>query len=371
MFFSFPRLFDERNLCAHAPTNPCFDKTLCVPAVGQEGAVTCSACPPGYKGDGISCRKVLRDPCTVRNPCHPGSPCVSVNGVATCGPCPDGMSGNGKVCHRHDDDPCRRLLRQPCFPGVACVADPAGESGYACGPCPTGLVGNGTHCVEVLPLLDPCIPNPCFDGVECSSGTATSTRRQDGFKCGPCPLEMTGDGVTCSPVDPCISNPCHPGVACLALSTRQFACGPCPAGTVGDGTACVVSPCASDPCHPGVPCLDLGTEDFACGPCPTGLTGNGVVCKEKANNPCVPNPCFPGVSCSRNGRDDFDCGGCPPGFSGDGIGCTATRAGGDDGRESPPTDPCSPNPCFPGVQCVAVWKGTEARFSCGLCPDGG
>ena len=33
-------------------------------------------------------------------------------------------------------------------------------------------------------------------------------------------------------------------------------------------------------------------------------------------------------------------------------------------------DPCDPNPCFPGVVCVTIWKGRQTMFECGLCPDG-
>jgi len=46
------------------------------------------------------------------------------------------------------------------------------------------------------------------------------------------------------------------------------------------------------------------------------------------------------------------------GFTGNGIKCTAVK------------DPCKPNPCYPGVSCITIWKGRYAHFGCGLCPEG-
>ena len=66
----------------------------------------CQSCPPGFKGDGISCYPVDReaDPCdkTSTNPCYPGSKCQVVNGIVTCGPCPANMTGDGKFCSEID-----------------------------------------------------------------------------------------------------------------------------------------------------------------------------------------------------------------------------------------------------------------------------
>ena len=43
-------------LCDHSETNPCFDKSLC--QIDIHGSVSCQSCPPGFKGDGISCYPV-------------------------------------------------------------------------------------------------------------------------------------------------------------------------------------------------------------------------------------------------------------------------------------------------------------------------
>ena len=72
---------------------------------------------------------------------------------------------------------------------------------------------------------------------------------------------------------------------------------------------------------------------------------------------CHKNPCFPGSDCY-NLPDRYKCGSCPEGFTGNGQKCTAAR------------NPCQPNPCHSGVSCITVWKGKQAQFACGLCPDG-
>ncbi len=118
-------LFSSNNLCAHEETNPCFDRSLCVPEK-HSGAALCTSCPPGYKGDGIFCEEVVVDPCGGDdNPCHPESSCNAVNGIATCGPCPENMTGNGKVCHKKD--PCADL---PCYEGVGCEVDYSEVDGF-------------------------------------------------------------------------------------------------------------------------------------------------------------------------------------------------------------------------------------------------
>jgi len=53
--------------------------------------------------------------------------------------------------------------------------------------------------------------------------------------------------------------------------------------------------------------------------------------------------------------DGYQCGSCPPGQTGDGKTCT-------------PIDGCSPNPCYPGVQCVG--QPTYPHYRCGPCPPG-
>ena len=80
---------------------------------------------------------------------------------------------------------------------------------------------------------------------------------------------------------------------------------------------------------------------------------------------CSSSPCFRGVECT-NLNGGFVCGDCPVGYEGDGVDCAAVAPV----SEQPRLDPCQPSPCHRGVKCVAVWEGHEAKFSCGVCPDG-
>ena len=106
-------------LCDHAETNPCFEKSLC--QVDSNGGVYCKSCPKGFKGDGITCYPVDQDsnPChdPDSNPCFPGSRCQVVNGIVTCGPCPLNMTGDGKHCQDLDCDPDEDCSRTTCPPG--------------------------------------------------------------------------------------------------------------------------------------------------------------------------------------------------------------------------------------------------------------
>ncbi|XP_078740467.1 thrombospondin-3-like isoform X1 [Lampetra fluviatilis] len=71
---------------------------------------------------------------------------------------------------------------------------------------------------------------------------------------------------------------------------------------------------------------------------------------------CSPNSCFPGVDCTEapGSALGFTCGRCPYGFNGNGTHCVDI-------------DECKlASPCFAGVRCVNAAPG----FSCEPCPDG-
>ncbi|XP_075758998.1 cartilage oligomeric matrix protein [Pelodiscus sinensis] len=67
---------------------------------------------------------------------------------------------------------------------------------------------------------------------------------------------------------------------------------------------------------------------------------------------CSPNPCFPGVTCMAT-SSGVHCGACPPGFTGNGTHCSDINE-------------CSTNPCFSKVNCVNTFPG----FHCEPCPTG-
>ncbi|XP_071537031.1 cartilage oligomeric matrix protein isoform X2 [Panulirus ornatus] len=78
---------------------------------------------------------------------------------------------------------------------------------------------------------------------------------------------------------------------------------------------------------------------------------NCEACKPD-NDPCSPNPCYPGVECM-GGPDGARCGPCPRNFIGDGHNCE-------------PAITCADRPCARGVRCY----DTSVGYRCGPCPPG-
>lgn len=66
-------------------------------------------------------------------------------------------------------------------------------NGYRCGPCPAGMTGDGRRgqCKEVRPG---CEARSCFPGVECYNTV-------DGFRCGRCPQGYEGNGTHCHDIN--------------------------------------------------------------------------------------------------------------------------------------------------------------------------
>eukprot|EP00094_Tigriopus_californicus_P013453 TCALIF_13013-PA protein Name:"Similar to Notch2 Neurogenic locus notch homolog protein 2 (Rattus norvegicus)" AED:0.12 eAED:0.16 QI:6/0.55/0.4/1/0.11/0.3/10/50/1169 len=116
--------------------------------------------------------------------------------------------------------------------------------------------------------------------------------------------------------------------------------------------------CWSNPCFRGkleMRCVINGVEcheipnGFLCDSCPPGFTGNGIKCTEV--DPCSPSPCFPGVDCFKDQSGGFSCGSCPYRMSGNGRICQ-------------PFSPCDSDPCYPGVACFPLGD----NFVCANCP---
>ncbi|KAG8200848.1 hypothetical protein JTE90_015755 [Oedothorax gibbosus] len=119
-----------------------------------------------------------------------------------------------------------------------------------------------------------CKDNPCYPGVQCADSA-------DGFRCGPCPRDHVGDGITCKQVVTCNSKPCYEGVQCYDAD-NGYRCGPCPPGFTGNGLTCKpANRCNENPCWSGVQCVNTDTvPGYICGPCPPGYTGNGSNCED-------------------------------------------------------------------------------------------
>ncbi len=159
---------------------------------------------------------------------------------------------------------------------------------------------------------------------------ACSRSLNNSFECGPCPDQLTGDGIDCQNIDACATRkPCFNGVECFPLGDTEFVCGPCPSRMTGDGQTCVQMP-------------DKVSVD------------RQNVCRNDATNPC-----FEKSMCRVTNDGNVTCVACPKGFKGDGVKCT---------RVNNDASLCSgkKNLCFPGSKCDVV----NGIVTCGPCPEG-
>ena len=172
--------------------------------------------------------------------------------------------------------------------GPECVRDPDCQQGYIC---------QSQRCI-VKP--DPCDPNPCGPGAECSvTGTGNAICRcQTGLIPNPdtisgCKPECVRDpdcqrGFVCQSQrcvekpDPCDPSPCGPGAECSVTRSGNAICRcqpgliPNPDTISGCKPECVVDP-----------------------DCSRGFVCQSQRCVEKPD-PCNPSPCGPGAVCTVN-----------------------------------------------------------------------
>ena len=107
------------------------------------------------------CRQPLSPAPCAAQPCFAGVDCtdqLTLTGSGSgysCSACPPGYTGDGENCV--DTDDCGLV---PCFAGVACTDAVAPATGYSCGPCPAGYTGDGSSCT-LVPVPEPApAPEP-------------------------------------------------------------------------------------------------------------------------------------------------------------------------------------------------------------------
>ncbi|XP_071945103.1 uncharacterized protein [Antedon mediterranea] len=289
--------------------------------------------------------------------------------------CKPGYSG--KNCeisdHPEEVDHCER---NPCRNGGRCINEPMR---YRC-ECLPGF--EGANCDTVPPVLDPCVINPCQNGGICIKEGAT-------YRC-QCPPGVEGD--TCSLIsvpDPCVINPCQNGGICTKEGAT-YRC-QCPPGVEGDTCSLisgrsessdVVGPCDENPCQNGGTCRALrvpqwesfssasSVESYTCicdegyagyhceirtlpATCPTPAIINGVAIGLNTEGEMIEVHCNEGYTLV--GRQFLT---CIDGSYGDIPTCEEV-----DYESSAPTplpdftttplpDPCDPNPCYNGGNCI-------------------
>ncbi|XP_041934877.1 thrombospondin-2 [Alosa sapidissima] len=256
------------------------------------------------EGEGRETQSCQAQPCPVDGGWGPWSPWAACS--ATCG---GGLKSRVRECNspapQHggrkcmgdaaDNEPCGRkecpvdgCLSNPCFGGVECSTGSDGS--WECGPCPAGYRGNGTFCEDV---------NECelvSDVCHKREGVQQCVNTDPGFHCLPCPPRFKGSqpygmGVesaktnkqSCEPYNPCKDNShsCHRFADCIFLSPTidpMYKC-ECRVGFAGDGIIC-----GEDYDLDGWPNYDLACRSNATYHC------------KKDNCPKLPN----------SGQEDYD-----------------------------------------------------------------
>ncbi|HVZ32043.1 MAG TPA: hypothetical protein VG963_06450, partial [Polyangiaceae bacterium] len=160
--------------------DPCSPLTTCFPTLGSFFCRACSAnfagnesectaCPPGYTGDGVGpngCTDV--DECAVANDCAPGVACDNRTGGRTCEACPSGYTGTAV-----GPDGCTTDVCAACSPYASC--DPQRTPPCACNPGYTDTAGTsgGISCTDV---------DECEASAKCPSNT-TCRNLPGGYQC--------------------------------------------------------------------------------------------------------------------------------------------------------------------------------------------
>uniref|UniRef100_A0A8C1R7N1 Thrombospondin 3a n=1 Tax=Cyprinus carpio TaxID=7962 RepID=A0A8C1R7N1_CYPCA len=207
--------------------------------------------------------------------------------------------------------PRSRCQPNPCFNGVGCM-ETFDFPGYRCGPCPEGMIGNGTHCQDI----DECSEaQPCY-----TPGACVNTAK--GFTCEPCPPgfwgpPLSGFGVEyakshrqeCSDIDECLdlANACTPNSICIN-TIGSYRCGQCKVGYVGNQTAgCFPrKSCATlsfNPCDTNAHCVIQRNGDVTCA-CNVGWAGNGHTCGKDTDIDGYPDRSLPCMDNDKHCKQD-------------------------------------------------------------------
>uniref|UniRef100_A0A2K5IP89 Thrombospondin 3 n=1 Tax=Colobus angolensis palliatus TaxID=336983 RepID=A0A2K5IP89_COLAP len=200
----------------------------------------------------------------------------------------------------------------PCFRGVDCM-EVYEYPGYRCGPCPPGLQGNGTHCSDINECAH---ADPCFPGSSCIN-------TMPGFHCEACPrgykgTQVSGVGIdyaraskqVCNDIDECNdgnNGGCDPNSICTN-TVGSFKCGPCRLGFLGNQSqGCLPartchSP-AHSPCHIHAHCLFERNGAVSC-QCNVGWAGNGNVCGTDTDIDGYPDQALPCMDNNKHCKQD-------------------------------------------------------------------
>ncbi|XP_036411081.1 thrombospondin-3a-like [Megalops cyprinoides] len=213
-----------------------------------------------------------------------------------------------QVCGFHE--PRSRCIPSPCYKGVPCM-ETFDYPGYRCGPCPEGMTGNGTHCQDI----DECaLVQPCFSEAAC-------VNTAKGFTCEPCPPGLSGPPLSgvgvefaksrkqeCTDIDECAEGgACVPNSVCIN-TVGSYKCGQCKGGFVGNQTVgCLPRrSCATlgfNPCDVNAHCVIERSGDVTCA-CNVGWAGNGNTCGPDTDIDGYPDHSLPCIDNDKHCKPD-------------------------------------------------------------------
>uniref|UniRef100_A0AAY4DZD4 Thrombospondin 3 n=1 Tax=Denticeps clupeoides TaxID=299321 RepID=A0AAY4DZD4_9TELE len=214
-----------------------------------------------------------------------------------------------QVCGFHE--PRSRCSPSPCYKGVPCM-ETLEFPGYRCGPCPEGMTGNGTHCLDI----NECeLAQPCYSPEAC-------VNTAKGFTCEPCPPGLWGPPVSgvgvefakshkqeCVDIDECVEvhNACTPNSVCMN-TIGSFKCGGCKVGYMGNQTSgCFARrSCAMldfNPCDSNAHCIIERNGEVSCA-CNVGWAGNGNTCGKDTDIDGYPDRSLPCMDNNKHCKQD-------------------------------------------------------------------
>ncbi|KAJ8335208.1 hypothetical protein SKAU_G00408470 [Synaphobranchus kaupii] len=190
-----------------------------------------------------------------------------------------------QVCGFHE--PRSRCMPSPCYKGVHCM-ETFDYPGFRCGPCPEGMMGNGTHCQDI----DECsLALPCF--TPAASGVGVEYAK--------------GHKQECMDVDECVEGACVPNSVCIN-TVGSYKCGQCKVGFYGNQTAGCFPwrSCATlgfNPCDVNAHCIMERNGDVSCW-CNVGWAGNGNTCGPDTDIDGYPDESLPCIDRDKHCKPD-------------------------------------------------------------------